>query len=192
MRFGVREFIFILVLMAVPVASFFLVFKPQNERINQARQEILVKQTQMDRLAAITDRLDDLGLAIANGRESIQLIEQKLPDEEGVDDILQRVWQIAKRNRQTVKSIKSRKKVPAAYYMELPLEMVMEGNFDGFYQFLLELENLQRITRIHDINIERLDHKRTSSDEEIAAGMSRAEFTLSIYFETSSTAMVDY
>lgn len=189
MRFGVREFIFILVLMAVPVASFFLVFKPQNERINLARQEIHVKQSRMDRLAAITDRLEDLDLAIANGRESIELIEQKLPDEEGVDDILQRVWQIAKRNRQTVKSVKSKKKLPAVLYMELPLEMVMEGDFDGFYQFLLELENLQRITRIHDLDIQRMDHKRTSSDDETMAGMARAEFTLSIYFETSATAM---
>ena len=184
MRFGIRELIFFIVLMAVPIASFFFVFKPRNELINQAKTEIQLKQARLDRLAALTERLDDLGLAIANGRESIKLIEQKLPDQKGVDEILQQVWQIAKRNQQTVKSVKSKKMLPAALYMELPLELEMEGDFDGFYQFLLELENLPRITRIHSLNLERLVRK-SSGDEDIRPGMAKAKFTLSIYFESN-------
>jgi len=188
MRFGVREFIFFLVLMAVPIASFFYVFKPHNERINKARSEIQVKQARLDRLAAITERLDDLSLAISKGEESIALIEQKLPDEEGVDDILEQVWQLAKRNNQTVKSIKSKNKVPAATFMELPLDMAMEGDFDGFYQFLVELEKLPRITRVHQLNVERLGRRARGTNEEIRPGTARAEFTLSIYFETRAVA----
>ena len=152
--------------------------------INQAKTEIQLKQSRLDRLAALTDRLDDLGLAIANGRESIKLIEQKLPDQKGVDEILEKVWQIAKRNHQKVKSVKSKKMLPAALYMELPLDMEMEGDFDGFYQFLLELENLPRITRIHSLKLERLVLKSTTG-EEIRPGMAKAKFTLSIYFETN-------
>lgn len=184
MRFGIRETIFFIVLMAVPIASFYFVFKPRNELINQAKVEIELKQSRLDRLAAITDRLDDLGLAIANGRESIELIEQKLPDKEGVDDILEQIWQIAKRNRQTVKSVKSKKIVASALYMELPLEMIMVGDFDGFYQFLLELENLPRITRIHKLKLERLGRRGGGNDEDIRPGTAKAEFTLSIYFES--------
>ncbi|MCZ6835286.1 MAG: type 4a pilus biogenesis protein PilO [Planctomycetota bacterium] len=189
MRFGTREIIFFIVLMAVPIASFFYYFKPNNERINNARDEIQVKQAQLNRLEAITDRLDDLGLAIANGRESISLIEQKLPDEEGVDDILEQIWQSAKRNKQTVKSIKSKSKVPAAMFMELPLDMVMEGNFDGFYQFILELEKLPRITRVHNLSVARVSSTTSgSSSDEVPPGTARAEFTLSIYYESRTVA----
>lgn len=189
MRFGIRETIFFIVLMAVPIASFFFVFQPRNELINQARLEIEIKQSRLDRLAAITARLDDLGLAIAKGKESIHLIEEKLPDEQGVDDILEQVWQLAKRNRQIVKSLKSKKTVPAALYMELPLEIEMEGDFDGFYQFLLELENLSRITRVHKLKLERLTKRsgrNHGSNEELPPGMAKASFTLSIYFEAGS------
>ena len=184
MRFGIRELIFFIVLMAVPISSFFFVFKPRNELINQAKAEIQIKQSRLDRLAALTERLDDLGLAIANGRESIKLIEQKLPDKKGVDEILEQVWQIAKRNHQTVKSVKSKKMLPAALYMELPLDMEMEGDFDGFYSFLLELENLPRITRIHSLKLERLGIK-AGADEDTNSGMAKAKFTLSIYFESN-------
>ncbi len=184
MRFGIRELIFFIVLMAVPISSFFFVFKPRNELINQAKSEIQIKQSRLDRLAALTERLDDLGLAIANGRESIKLIEQKLPDKKGVDEILEQVWQIAKRNHQTVKSVKSKKMLPAALYMELPLDMEMEGDFDGFYSFLLELENLPRITRIHSLKLERLGLK-AGGGEDTNPGMAKAKFTLSIYFESN-------
>ena len=40
MRIGLRELIFFAVLLAVPVASFFYVFKPRNDQINQAKAEI--------------------------------------------------------------------------------------------------------------------------------------------------------
>ena len=38
MRFGIRELIFFIVLMAVPISSFFFVFKPRNELINQLKE----------------------------------------------------------------------------------------------------------------------------------------------------------
>ncbi len=44
MRFGFREMIFFVVLLAVPVASYVLVFKPRNEEIRQAQDEVRDKQ----------------------------------------------------------------------------------------------------------------------------------------------------
>lgn len=60
--------------------------------------------------------------------------------------------------------------------MEQPLELTMEGGFRGFYEFLIRLEKLPRITRIPDMRIRRSD----SVDGEM-----KAEFTLSIYFQDS-------
>ena len=89
--------------------------------------------------------------------------------------------------RLNIKSVKSEKPVPAAAYMELPLRVTMEGEFDGFYQFLIELENLQRITRIHQLKLERTD-ARASVDKDLPPGWMKAEFVLSIYFEQRQKA----
>jgi type IV pilus assembly protein PilO len=188
MRFGLREFIFFVVLLAVPVASFFYLFKPRNDEIRQARAEIDAKQAKLDRLAQAAAKIDDMQLAIEQGRQSIQLIEAKLPSEQGVDGILEQVWQIAKRNKLTVKSVKSQAPVPAAQYMELPLKVVMEGGFDGFYQFLLELETLPRITRIHEAKLNRLTGKTNNGQDEYPSGWMKADFTLSIYFQPQPSA----
>lgn len=192
MRFGFRELIFLVVLLAVPVASWWYVFKPRNAEIQQALREIEIKQTKLDKLREVAKRIDDIGLAIEQGREAVELVEAKLPNREQVEDILENVWQLAKRNRLTLRSVESEKPVPAALYMEQPLKMVVTGRFDGFYQFLLEMENLSRITRVPRMNLERLSDSGGLDDADIDSGLMTAEFTLSIYFEPPSTEkMVD-
>ena len=187
MRFGFRELVFLVVLLAVPVASWWYVFKPRNAEILQAHREIEVKQAKLDKLREVAKRIDDIGLAIEKGREAVELVEAKLPNREQVEDILENVWQLAKRNHLILKSIKSEKPVPAALYMEQPLRMVVTGRFDGFYQFLLEMENLSRITRVPRMKLERLDSSSGPDDLELDSGLMTAEFTLSIYFEPPSS-----
>ncbi len=183
MRFGFRELIFLVVLLAVPVASWWYVFKPRNTEIEQARLEIEIKQTKLDKLREVAKRIDDIGLAIEQGREAVELIEAKLPNRDQVEDILANVWRLAKRNHLSLKSVKSEKPVPATLYMEQPLRVSMTGRFDGFYQFLLEMENLSRITRVPRMKLERIMQTGGLNDADLDTGLMQADFTLSIYFE---------
>ena len=186
MRFGFREFIFLIVLLAVPAVSLFYVFKPRNEEIRTALEEIAVKQARLDRLDEVTAKIDDIGLAIEEGRDSVAMIEAKLPSQQDVEGILDEIWQITANNKLTVKSVKTDKPAPSAGYREQPLEMVVQGQFDGFYEFLLELENLPRITRIHKLTLKRASIHSRNRAEESAPGSVTAEFTLSIYYEDST------
>jgi type IV pilus assembly protein PilO len=188
MHFGFRELIFFAVLLAVPVASYMYVFQPRNDEIAQAQEEIQQKQARLDQLAQVIAKIDDIGLAIESGREAIEMIEAKLPSEQDVEGILEQVWQLAARSQLNVRSVKSERPVPAALYMELPLRVTMEGPFDGFYQFLLELENLPRITRVHQMDLKRADTGPRIAQGEMPPGSTLAEFTLSIYFEPRNPA----
>ncbi len=181
MRFGIRELIFFVVLLAVPVASFVYVFKPRNDEIRNAKSEIAEKENRLNRLQEVVARIDDIDAAISEGQEAVTLLESKLPSRGGVENILEQVWSLASQAGLTVKSVKSREAVPAAMYQELPLDMVMEGYFDGFYQFMLELENLPRITRVHNMMLERNASNKPGDNK--PEGWVRAEFTLSIYYQ---------
>ncbi len=188
MRMGLREVIFLVVLLVVPVASYFYVFKPRNVEIRQAQNEVEVKQAKLDKLREVAEKIDDIGVAIEKGRQAIELVEAKLPSQQDVEVILEDVWQHARRAHLTVKSVKSDKPVPAALYMEQPLKVQMEGAFEGFYQFLMDLENLPRITRIHQMKLERMGTGASRDDKGVPPGTMKAEFTLSIYFESSGVA----
>ena len=64
----------------------------------------------------------------------------------------------------------------SADYVAQPIEMDMTGSFEGFYQFLLELERLPRITRINQMELNK------DRDNE---GVVSAKMVVSIYFEPS-------
>jgi len=183
MQISIRLIIYFLVLLAVPIASYMYVFQPRNEDIAQAEREIEMKSARLDKLDEMVAQIDDIGLEIEKGRDAIELIEAKLPSQQDVEVILEQIWQLAENNSLKLRSVKSRDAVPAAMYMEQPLDVVMEGEFNDFYQFLVQLEELPRITRIHEMDLTRIGVKDKPDDNDLPPGSMRAEFTLSIYFE---------
>lgn len=178
MRFGIREIVFLLVLLAVPVASFLFVFSPQNEEIEQAKKEIAHKESMLESLSKATARTATLAQTNDEIEDAIRVIESRLPSDKEVDKILEQVAEIALSNNLELKQVKSKDPVPAAAYMEQPLDMVISGRFENFYAFMLDLEKLDRITRTLDMRIKR----STKADGEI-----EASFTLSIYFESENS-----
>jgi type IV pilus assembly protein PilO len=182
---GLRDFAFFAVLIAIPIASYFFVFAPRNTEIARARSEISAKRTRLADLSRLTARIGDLGREIATREEELEKLNQKLPDREGVDRMLEQVTQIAQRSNLAVRSVTGGKAVSAGLAMELPLKTVIEGNFEGFYQFLLDVESLPRITRIHAMKITKLGLGPRDDPKDAMDDAMRAEFTLSIYFNGS-------
>jgi type IV pilus assembly protein PilO len=188
---GMRDLAFVAVLLGVPVASYFFVFKPRNEEITRARVEIVSKQEKLTELRKLTSRIGDLGREIASREEELEKLNQKLPDREAVDRILEQVTELAKRSNLVVPVVRSEKVITAGLAMELPMRMVIEGDFDGFYQFLLDVESLPRITRINAMRISKPGFGARDVDmAEAPQGAMRAEFTLSIYFNGDQNALL--
>ena len=175
MRFGARELLFMLVLLGMPVAAWWFVFKPTNSQIELVRGEIREKSMKLRQLEEATAEIDDLGEEIDRLSKAIDLFEAKLPAQKEVEVILAEVWQLASRHGLRPMSVRTDKPVTNARYTELPLKMVIVGDFDGYYSFLLDMERLSRITRIPEMKLEKL---RKGED-----GQMEAAFTLSIFFE---------
>lgn len=177
MRFGLREILFLLVLLAMPVSSYWFVFRALNSEIESARAEIEHKERMLDKLDAATRQSTDLVRANEEITAAITSVESRLPDSKEVEVILEQVADLARKSRLELPKVKSGKPVVAARYLEQPLDMVIRGNFDDFYEFLLRVERLERITRMMNLTLERLDKED---------GSMTATFTLSIYFEPST------
>ncbi|MCC6659916.1 MAG: type 4a pilus biogenesis protein PilO [Phycisphaerales bacterium] len=174
LRFGIREFILLGVLLALPLAAYWLVFRPQNAEIAQARQEIEHKRELLDKLKQTTAQNASLEKANEEIRSSITAIEARLPSNKEVDAVVRQVSDLAVQAGLDSPAIESDKPVEASMYMEQPLKMKMTGNFNGFYDFLVKLEQLPRITRVPDLHLTR------STDTD---GFMKADFVLSIYFQ---------
>ena len=175
MRFGTRELILFISILLAPIMSYFIVFRPQSANIEKAQSEIEHKREVLDKLRIETARNADLEETNQSLEESIAGMESLLPTNKEVDQIVRQVSGLATEVGLAPPSLKSTKPLAAARYREQPLEMTTEGTFRGFYEFMLELEKLPRITRIVDMTL------KDSSKEGVEL---EASFTLSIYFRT--------
>lgn len=174
MQLGLRQFLFIIVLLAMPVANYYVVFQPRNAQIAAARAEIQRKQDKLAALERATRNSEDLGAEIEKLTSTIQRIEERLPAEHEVEVILQQVWELATRHELTPRSIRTDKPHATAQYTEQPIKLVIIGDFDGFYGFLLDLAKMKRITRMP-----RMKLVKTEREE----GQMQANLLLSIFYE---------
>jgi type IV pilus assembly protein PilO len=174
MKFGIREIIFVVVMLALLASTNYFVFSKANKRKADLLGEIHTKQQALSNFQQATSGIEDLNNKIDELQKAITFFESKLPQEKEVDKILKEVWQMAEANQLTTKTIKTMKSQRGPSYSEQPIQLSLSGDFNGFYAFLLQLEKLQRITRITDMNLQKI------SDRD---GEMQAQMTLSIFFE---------
>ncbi|MHA7814779.1 MAG: type IV pilus inner membrane component PilO [Phycisphaerales bacterium] len=174
MKFTARELILFLAVLMVPIVSYFIVFKPQSEKIEQAKTEIQHRKERLTALRIETARNENLRAANAEIGQRIVEMESLLPSGKEIDKIVRQVSALAVEAGLSPPTLKSEKPVAAARFREQPLEMSTSGSFEGFYEFLLALERLPRLTRVVDLIL------KDSTEDGIEV---EAEFTLSIYFQ---------
>lgn len=179
MRFGLREAIYILLLLAMPASAYLTVFKQRAVSDLTAKEEIVQVDDKIKRVSKATAAIPDLAAEIEKLQGAIDRFQSMLPTDREVETLLKQVWEIAGQHGLTTKSVRPDKIVPAAQYAELPIKMEIVGDFFGFYEFMRAIEALPRITRMPVIEV-----SRESKEDE---GQVKAKVTLSIFFEDNGS-----
>ena len=187
MKFGLRELVFTVLLMGLPIGTWWFVFRPHNERNDQMLQQIEAKRNKLKELNQVTGTIGNLQKEIDALTKAITFFHSKLPNEKEIDKVLKEVWLLAESNQLTTKSIRTLKRdsdkmflangSDSEVYAEQPIAMQLQGDFVGFYAFLQALENQPRIMRIRKMRLKKLPKE--------AEGVMQADFVMSVFFERS-------
>jgi len=176
MKLGLRELLFLLVILGVLGVTYFFVFSKANARMNALEQDTLAKQRALADLQNDTSGIRDLKVKIAELESAIDYFNNKLPPQRDVDTILQQVTQISQQAGLTTRTVRPDRSVTNSNFSEEPITLNLSGSFEGFYQFLLNLEKLPRLTRLTQMRLTKLEK---------LPGQMTADLTLSIYFAPS-------
>jgi len=174
MKFGIRETIFVTLMLGLLAATYFFVFNKANLKRQAMLDDMKLKQTTLTNLQQSTVGVEDLNHKVDELSRAITFFESKLPQEKEVDKILKEVWQMAEANSLQTKTVKTLRPERGPSYSEQPIQMTLSGDFNGFYSFLLQLEKLSRITRVTQMTLSKINEH----DGEMSA-----QLTLSIFFE---------
>jgi type IV pilus assembly protein PilO len=173
MKFGIRELLF-LSLMIGAVALSAVHLQRSKAKRDALLADTAAKRKTLSDLKQSTAGIVDWNQKIAELKQAISFFESKLPQEKEIDKILKEVWQMAEQNTLQTRTVKTLRTERAASYSEQPIEMSLSGDFNGFYVFLQQLENMPRITRVTNMALTKItDHE----------GQMQAKMTLSIFFE---------
>jgi len=176
-------------LAAVPLAAYMLVFKPRNEEIARAKAEIAEKEARLVGLRELTREIGDLGREIDARNAELARLAERLPDHESLDGLLKDVNRVARETAVTVRTVRGDRPVRAGPAREIPLHLVMEGDFLDFYRFLTEVEALPRITCVRALTVMALGNDpHASRAVGPGSGDVRVELTLSVYASDSTAA----
>src|SRR3954468_15245234 len=107
MQLGWGTFLFVVLLLAMLVMSYPLLFRPLNEERDRALEITANKQQKLNALAAKAAENQSSPEDIQKLQDAIKLLETRLPKATEMDKVLQDVWEAARVNKLVVKSVRN-------------------------------------------------------------------------------------
>jgi len=137
------------------VAVVFVVVRPLGQRVASDQEAIRDRRDQLVKLQRVARRINDLQEEIKRLEDALAFFEDRLPQQREIDVILREVWVTAEARSLAARTIRTLKVETASRYNAQPISLTLEGPFAGFYEFLLCLEQLPRITKVREMQIQK-------------------------------------
>ena len=169
-----RKVVFFILLVGLIVVGYQYMIKPANSYLAEIIQRVDTKKVKLEELKAAKAAAKSLSRQLEQLEEAVKFFESRLPPTSEIHRVLEQVTVIAQKQGLKPKTIRTLENKDNSGYIEQPLKMELEGNFNSFYSFLLELEKLPRIMKIRELHLD----KQTQGEGQIAA-----DFIVSIFFQ---------
>ena len=174
MKGSTRILVTLIGVAVIAAAAGFFVVLPLWQQTNADRAAIEEQRAQLVKLQRVVRRITDVKQEITRLETALAFFDHRLPQEREIDVILREVWLIAEARSMTPRSIRTAQQESLPRYNSQPITMALEGPFEGFYEFLLGLERLPRITKIRQMQI---------TKSPLQEGNVQVDLLMDIYFE---------
>ncbi|MGH2773619.1 MAG: type 4a pilus biogenesis protein PilO [Actinomycetota bacterium] len=158
--------LFALVLIVSAAASFFLVFKPQSEKITETKANADAAEAKIPQLQAELRRREGLKADEPRLRAEAQRFNDAVPDAPQLSDFIRKVQEAASGSR--VNWMAATHTPPtsgAAGVQEIAMTITVDGGYLPVKDFITRMEGLGRAVKIGTVDL-------TSSDPNAAGGKS--------------------
>jgi len=178
MNGGLRKVVFFVLIVIVAVAGYLYMIKPANKHLYETKERVQAKLDKLEEFEKASAAAEGLEKQLEQLQEAITFFESKLPPTSEIHKVLEQVTVIAQKQGLKPKTIRTLQIKDNSGYVEQPLKMGLEGDFNSFYSFLLELEKLPRIMKIRELSLDK---------EKEIEGKIEAQFIVSIFFQNKTS-----
>jgi type IV pilus assembly protein PilO len=148
-----RIFVWIVAMAAIIVAAYFWVVKDLHKDLDRAvASEASLKQTFQQKAfqAATLDQYQEL---MAKMEKDFEFLVSQLPEKTQVPGLLDDIDEKGRESGLNIVSIKLQPEVLGDVYVELPIEIIVQGSYHNFGTFISSIAGMSRIVTLHDFDI---------------------------------------
>jgi type IV pilus assembly protein PilO len=146
-------------LVAVAMSAVFYIFylKGRLEERESLRAEIGQLEISVAKLTAVASQLDRFKQELAQLEERLNALRSILPGQKETPSVLRSVQQMAASSDLKIMKFTPRMVVPRDFYVDWPIGMEVQGNYDGLGLFFQKISQSTRIINVEGISIRAVD-----------------------------------
>lgn len=155
--------------------SFFLIFgyRPQMAELHGLQSRIADKKTDLQTAQTRAKALPMVMAEVARLQQRVERFDKKLPKQQDLGQFVKDITQLSQQSSLRRWRIDAGAPKKNDLYSETPIQIHFEGDYRNVFSFLNQAEQMQRLTRLHSVQIRVLDSQ---------LGQVEVQAALAIYF----------
>ena len=150
---AVKVIVYMIALVAVLVLGYMYHVKSLQEELERQQARETELRDEFEKKAFQAANLEAYRKQMREMEESFGALVSQLPSDTEVPGLLEDITLTALDNELTIESIDLRAENRTEFYVELPIDIVVEGDYHKIGTFVSGVANLSRIVTLHDFAI---------------------------------------
>ena len=151
---ALKALVMLVVLVLILVLGYNLYLSEKREQLQAAEAQERTLQADFESKAEQAANLDAYLEQKEQMKETFGALLRQLPSDTEVPGLLEDITRTAIDNELTIESITLQPEENTEFYVELPIDVVVEGSYHKIGSFVSSVANLPRIVTLHDFDIE--------------------------------------
>ncbi len=152
--------VFTVIVLCLAVAFYFYYLKDIVKERDNIQADIARLEVSVAQATAIEGRLKRFREELKQLEERLAVLQAILPAEKETPTVLRSVQQMASSSNLKIQKFTPQPVVPRVFYSDWPIQIDVEGNFDGLGAFFEKISHATRIINVDSISVTGFDKEQ--------------------------------
>lgn len=149
----IKVVVWLVVFAAIAVGGYYVLGQDMEATLQREQQQEVTLKQQFERRAHEAANLEDYRIQVKEIEQKFGALLRQLPSDTEVPGLLDDISDTGVANGLKFERIELNREVQREFYVELPIEIKVEGTYHDFGAFVSGVAALPRIVTLHDFRI---------------------------------------
>ena len=155
--------LFLIVLGIGAGIAYYAFLLPMQQEIDQAAQQSVELQAQIDQMQAVERKLPQYIREIEAQKRRLEELKAALPDEKETATIIRRIQGFAVSSNIKIRTFRPQESAQRDFFTEWPIQMEFDGSYHNLGLFFEKISRYARVINVTNLNIKRIPDSEEAS-----------------------------